>query len=420
MNAGVRYDVAIGYQIDQSKNPNFVALQNAGRAGRFANVIGMEDFGKTPRNDYDNVQPRVGFALNVGGARAEMCFAAAGASTPTWRTRTPTSCSRPETRKASSPPVEFSATNPNGLRNPDGSFYTVGQPLSNIASLNEGGQTRPRSAKWSPRGCGSRTPGRSRLAGRISSTTSTSFSADFIHTDGRDLNVRARLNSRPGGGPRRFADLPLDPNSGNFRVVISPLQSVYDALLLSLRRRSATGIDFALNYTLSRARSELGQGVDETGLGPNTIQDATDPFAPVKYGPAASDARHLVSLSAIVPLAGQIQVAPVFYYRSALPVFIIEGLDRNADSINNDIPDRAFSVRRRRPTAARHRPLPHDLLWPRRRSLPVQPSRLATIRHRPLAVDRHRRGVQSVQRRQSLRVQHSSPARNGSIVVSQS
>ena len=39
--------------------------------------------------------------------------------------------------------MKFSkATNPNGLRNPDGSFYTVGQPLSNIpASLNEGGQT---------------------------------------------------------------------------------------------------------------------------------------------------------------------------------------------------------------------------------------------------------------------------------------
>ena len=50
----------------------------------------------------------------------------------------------------------------------------------------------------------------------------------------------------------------------------------------------------------------------------------------------------LFLLSAIVPLAGQIQVAPVFYYRSALPVFITEGLDRNADSVNNDIPDRAF------------------------------------------------------------------------------
>ena len=105
------------------------------------------------------------------------------------------------------------------------------------------------------------------MAGRISSATSTSFSADFVHTDGRDLNVRARLNSRPGGGPRRFADLPLDPNSGNFRVVISPLQSVYDALLLSLRRRSASGIDFALElHDLDgQERAGTGRGRDRPG-----------------------------------------------------------------------------------------------------------------------------------------------------------
>ena len=112
---------------------------------------------------------------------------------------------------------------------------------------------------------------------------------------------------------------------------------------MSLRRRSATGIDFALSYTLSRAKSDLGQGVDETGLGPNTIQDAANPFAPVQFGLASSDARHLVSLSAIIPVQWDIQVAPIFYYRSALPVFTFQGLDRNNDFVNNDIPDRAFA-----------------------------------------------------------------------------
>ena len=41
------------------------------------------------------------------------------------------------------------------------------------------------------------------------------------HADGRDLSVRALLNSRPNGGPRRFADLPLTPNGGSFRVAIA-------------------------------------------------------------------------------------------------------------------------------------------------------------------------------------------------------
>jgi hypothetical protein len=63
----------------------------------------------------------------------------------------------------------------------------------------------------------------------------------------------------------------------------------------------------------------------------------------VEYGPAASDARQLVSLSAIVPLVWQIQVAPLFHYRSALPVFITDGVDRNSDFNNNDIPERAFA-----------------------------------------------------------------------------
>src|SRR5262249_55362873 len=48
-NLGLRYDLVTGIQIDQSKNPNFVALQAAGAAGRFANVIGLQDFGKSPQ-----------------------------------------------------------------------------------------------------------------------------------------------------------------------------------------------------------------------------------------------------------------------------------------------------------------------------------------------------------------------------------
>ena len=55
VNAGVRYDYVQGVVFDQSKNPNFVALQAAGAAGRFANVIGMQDFGKTPQDDRTNV-----------------------------------------------------------------------------------------------------------------------------------------------------------------------------------------------------------------------------------------------------------------------------------------------------------------------------------------------------------------------------
>ena len=341
VNAGLRYDVTIGYQIDQSKNPNFVVLQEAGRAGRFRNVIGMEDFGKTPRDDRDNIQPRVGFVFDTSGAGQNVLRAGWGVYTDTAYTNSNILFAAADALGIVTT-GQFVASDPNGLRNPDGSFFKVGDPISNIAALNEGGQTGLVGEVVSPRlkqpYTRQASVGWSHRLGSL-----MAFSADFIHSDGRNLNVRARLNSRPNGGPGRFADLALDPNGPGFRTVISPLRSVYDGLLLSLRRRSASGLDVALNYTLSRAKSELGQGLDETGLGPNTIQDATDPFAAVQFGPALSDARHLVSISALIPIRWGVQAAPIFYYRSALPVGILEGLDRNNDFINNDTPDRAFA-----------------------------------------------------------------------------
>ena len=82
------------------------------------------------------------------------------------------------------------------------------------------------------------------------------------------------LNSRPNGGPRRFADLPLDPNGAGFRIVTSDGWSRYDALILSVRRRTTTGLDVAASYTLSSAKSYLGLAIDESGLsgGPRTAQ----------------------------------------------------------------------------------------------------------------------------------------------------
>src|SRR5262249_2696448 len=47
--------------------------------------------------------------------------------------------------------------------------------------------------------------------------------------------------------------------------------------------------------------------------------------------------------SATVQLPGEFRVAPIFLYRSALPVYLGEGVDLNRDGELNDLPERAVA-----------------------------------------------------------------------------
>ena len=80
----------------------------------------------------------------------------------------------------------------------------------------------------------------------------------------------------------------------------------------------------------------------------NLIQDVRDPFAPVQQGPSArTDSRHQVSISAIVRAPFDISVAPIFFYRSALPMHTIEGIDVNGDVLVNEPNAARLSLYRR-------------------------------------------------------------------------
>jgi hypothetical protein len=64
----------------------------------------------------------------------------------------------------------------------------------------------------------------------------------------------------------------------------------------------------------------------------------------VQIGPSGrSDARHRTSLSLVWQAPYGITVAPVFRYRSALPVNITEGRDLNGNGINNDLHSTAYA-----------------------------------------------------------------------------
>jgi outer membrane receptor protein involved in Fe transport len=343
LNLGLRYDVVKGLQFDQSSNPNYLLAQQYGQQGRFASVIGYENFGKSAKDDMDNLQPRLGAVWDVRGDARDVVRAGWGIYTDFGYTNSNVLFAAADASGSLFGTV-FTATNTSGLRNPDGSFYAVGQPLTNLASQNEAGAL-PYFGQWVDPRLEQPETRQSSLGWSHQVSASTVVTADYVHIDGRKLNVRPRLNTRDvlSGGARRFADIAFSPNSSATRAAISRGRSEYDGLILGVRRRLSNGIDFTGSYTLSRGRSTIGTAGDE--LDTRYLQDATNPFDdPRMLGPnRRTDARHRVSASATLQLPMGFRVSPIFLYRSALPVYIGEGVDLNRDGEINDLPERAVA-----------------------------------------------------------------------------
>src|SRR5262249_28974796 len=153
-------------------------------------------------------------------------------------------------------------------RNPDGSFFRFGQPLSNIAGLNQvAPNVVPLFGQW--------VDPRLQMPYQIQTnagwshelTADTVVSVDYVNSLGRSLNTRPRVNQRiPGTTIRRISALlpaALNPNTSGNRPALSNGKSQYNALILSLRRRLSRGVDVSASYTLSRALSNIGNGVDQ-------------------------------------------------------------------------------------------------------------------------------------------------------------
>jgi outer membrane receptor protein involved in Fe transport len=341
LNLGVRYDLVKGLQFDQSQNPNYLLAQQFGAAGRFANVIGYENFGKSAKDDTNNVQPRLGMVWDVRGNAKDIIRAGWGIYTDFGYTNSNVLFPAADASGSRFGTV-FTANNTAGLRNPDGSLYRVGQPLSNLASQNEAGAL-PLFGQWVDPRLEQPETFQTAVGWSHELTPSTVVTADYVHIDGRKLNVRPRLNTRINGGVRQFNDVGFNPNSSAARAAISRGKSVYDGLILGIRRRLSGGVDFTGSYTLSSGKSTIGTAGDE--LDTRYLQDATNPFDdPRMLGPnRRTDARHRITASATMQLPMGFRVAPIFIFRSALPVFIGEGVDLNLDGELNDLPARAVA-----------------------------------------------------------------------------
>jgi hypothetical protein len=354
INLGLRWDLVDGLSnLDESKNPNFVKIVAAAKAGVFNSLPApvaavLNDFALEPQNDRNNFQPRIGAVFDVRGNGKDVIRGGWGVYTDFGYTNSNVLFAAADSTGSGFGNV-FNVNNQAGIRNPDGSFYRVGQPLSNIASQNQvASGAFPLFGQW--------VDPRLQMPYQIQTnagwshelTSDTVITVDFVDSLGRDLNTRPRLNQRiPGTTIRRLSALlpsALNPNTNGNRPALSVGRSNYDAVIFSARRRLSRGVDFTASYTLARAKSTIGTAVDQ--LNTANIQDPNNPFdAPVQNGPTAdTDSRHRISLSAVFELPGGFQVAPFYLFRSALPVNLVDGRDLNLDGDATEIPTRAFGI----------------------------------------------------------------------------
>ena len=341
VNAGLRYDYVTGFNIDQSQVVNFVKLTTAAAAGRFDGVPGFEEFKEKPQEDGNNIQPRIGAVYDLRGNGKDIIRGGWGVYYDFGYTNA--TILFPGLSAQGGSGVVFDVNNTAGIKNPDGSFFAVGQPISNIASQNG---VNPNGPFFSSQVAAPyiRQPWTAQASAGWSHelTPSTVIDVDYVHTDGHDLGVRWALNTRINGGARRYADLALSPDNATLNMSVG--KSRYNGVTFGVRRRMDKHVQLNAWYLLSRAEGLGGLAVDE--LTQNLVQDSTNPYADVQWGPAArADATHKVTVSAIIQGPWQLTISPIYRYRSALPIHTWYGYDNNLDGVSNDIFPTAFAYK---------------------------------------------------------------------------
>ena len=233
-----------------------------------------------------------------------------------------------------------------GIRNPDGSFYTFGQPIANIASQNTVNANQlPLIGQWLDPRFELPYTRQTNIGWAHELATSTVFTADFVFNQGRDLGTRAAINARaintPSTAPRQLAFLGLQPNGIGTRGGISAGESEYKAAIIGLKRRMTSGMGFTLTYTLADSKSNIGTAADE--LNQNNIQDVALLYDdPRTWGPTGrTDARHSGTIGGQLLVKG-ITISPIFTFRSPLPIATIDGRDVNSNGVTNDISAMAY------------------------------------------------------------------------------
>ena len=238
--------------------------------------------------------------------------------------------------------VAFRNHNDDGIRNPDGSFFQIGQPLP-PNQLPPGGDIFPPNEVASPT-----------LATPYSDQLSLGYS--WQATNWLGLNIEA-MKVRYRDIPYRFRANPIDPATGdfrfpqygNFRIWYGKGEADYEALNIGFRVRQ-TKFELQGFYTYSETTGNILAGADEfritdaghqSDLGGGRRDVSVNPLNPqcgACFGPLNTDARHRVTFAGTFHAPWAIDLSGMYRYRSALPYTEFIATDLNGDGFAYELP----------------------------------------------------------------------------------
>lgn len=340
VNVGLRYDYNDGFDLDQRTNPIYQTLATQTKYNEYY----LQDFrngkGGKLENDDNNWGPRLGFTFDLGGDGKRLLRGGWGIYYDFPYTNA--TILFPASAVQSNFGVVYANLNPNGIRNADGSFFRIGQPLP--PNQLPAADVPPPNEVASPT-----------LATPYSRQASLGYSwqvnnwlglnFEAVTIDYRDIPYRFRANPvDPTTGRRRFSQF------DNFRLWYGNGFASYDGANISFRARASESFELQGFYTYSKSEGNVLSGADEfritnaghqADLGGGRRDVSVNPLDPqcgACTGPLNTDARHRVTLSGVYNGPWGINVSGMLRYRSALPYTFFIAQDLNGDGFAYDLP----------------------------------------------------------------------------------
>jgi hypothetical protein len=348
INAGLRYDLWKGFDLNQTSNPIWQTLSTQTKY----NESYLKDFqgGKAGKlkNDTNNWGPRLGFSYDLHADSKNIIRGGFGRYYDFPYTNA--TILFPAAAAQSNYGVTYNVNNSTGIKNANGSFFQPGQPLP------PNGLTNP--ALQPPNEVASPT-----LATPYSDQISLGYSwqvnpwlglnVDGSHIQYKDLPFRFRANPRdpttanvggcPANGCRRF------PAFGSFRMWYGKGEAKYNGVNIGGHARLGDHFEMQGFYTWSHATGNVLAGADEfriTDAGYQrdfgSVRDQSvnplNPLCSACFGPLDTDAKHRVTLSTLYRAPFGFLVSGILRYHSATPYTDWAGVDLNGDGYAFDLP----------------------------------------------------------------------------------